>query len=313
MAKTVTHTVNFGSAKGGLSTVGYTIYNTDGTVKQTRSTAGVAEIGTSTGIYAALISFSEGDNVIVLWDTGEATPRYAAEEYRTQLNTIQEETDHIRLIWNSMRNQGDFYSKVADKMDKLKAIIDTIGEIVTGISKKENITASDIKKILTITVLPPVVNLPAPVVNIPETKIPDYTVDISKINEEIMKIKEEVKQIPKKQKEYDVNFNNLIGLLSEVQKKIADDNASNYGRLSSNIDNLKNIFSQLNVVISKMNDLHRKLMSLDENDKGILKSKQGIMDEIKRLNMFIYNITSSVAFREAQDINKALMAFGHKR
>ncbi|MBI4708234.1 MAG: hypothetical protein HY761_09990 [Candidatus Omnitrophica bacterium] len=74
-------TVNFGLSKAGLSTVGYTLKNYDGTTKQNRSTSGVTEIVASTGIYSASISFDDDWTGIVVWDTGEASPRYATETY----------------------------------------------------------------------------------------------------------------------------------------------------------------------------------------------------------------------------------------
>lgn len=292
MAKQQLYIVNFGTSKGGLSTVGYTVYNTDGTVKSARSTSGVVEIGTSTGIYAANISIDAGSDYIVLWDTGDANVRYSTEEYRTQLNSIQEETDLIRLIWNTLRNQADFYTRLIDKVDKLKAMVEALGATVADISKKE-----------------------FPKKDIPKDKlsIPDYKDDLAEIKRLSVMLNNELNRVPKKQKEYDVNFSNLISILNTIQKKIADDNSANIDNLNSQINSVKEAFSQIGIVLSQMNDLHRKLLSLDENDKGILKTKEKIFEEIKRLNMFIYNLSNSVAFKEAKDMQTVLMAFGHHR
>lgn len=74
-------TVNFGSARSGLSTVGYALISSDGSTKQARTTSGVTELHTSTGIYGATINFDDGWNGMILWDTGEATPKYGSEDF----------------------------------------------------------------------------------------------------------------------------------------------------------------------------------------------------------------------------------------
>lgn len=80
MAYTRFKTVNFGAGKGGLSTVGYQLFNADGSPNGSRITAGVAERGTNTGIYAATVSFPDGFQGELRWDTGEANPGTATEE-----------------------------------------------------------------------------------------------------------------------------------------------------------------------------------------------------------------------------------------
>jgi hypothetical protein len=80
--------VSFGSAFGGLGTVGYNLYNADGTPAAARSTAGV--VGFGGGDYGAVITFPGGFTGIVLWDTGDATPpsRTASEA----INPLDDET-----------------------------------------------------------------------------------------------------------------------------------------------------------------------------------------------------------------------------
>jgi hypothetical protein len=58
-------TAEFGSSRGGLTTVGYTLSG------GSRITAGVAEVGTNTGIYGALVEVPDGFQGSILWDTGE--------------------------------------------------------------------------------------------------------------------------------------------------------------------------------------------------------------------------------------------------
>ena len=96
MAKDVLHIANFGTSKAGLLTVGFTVYNDDGSEHSARSTTGVSELGTNTGIYSAKVVLPNDGEFAVVWDTGEATPRYAVETYKSQLNSIQDSTDIIR-------------------------------------------------------------------------------------------------------------------------------------------------------------------------------------------------------------------------
>lgn len=72
-------TVSYGTANSGLATVGYKLLSTTGAVILARTTSGVAEIGTGTGIYAVAISFPAGFTGAVVWDTGGGTPLFAAE------------------------------------------------------------------------------------------------------------------------------------------------------------------------------------------------------------------------------------------
>ena len=119
--------VNFGGSNGGLTTVGFTLYDYDGTEKAARSTTGVVEIGTDTGCYATSFGVDEGWDGYVLWDTGSADPTYAQDEKFSQLNSIQEATDSIRIIRNTMKNHIDFESEVLLRMAGMeKNITETV-------------------------------------------------------------------------------------------------------------------------------------------------------------------------------------------
>lgn len=74
MSYTLFKAANFGVGKAGLATVGYKL--TGGT----RITAGVAEIGTSTGCYGATVTFADGFDGSILWDTGDSPIAYAVED-----------------------------------------------------------------------------------------------------------------------------------------------------------------------------------------------------------------------------------------
>ena len=100
--------VNFGGSAGGLSTVGFVLYNQDRTVKASRTTSGVGEVGTSTGIYSASINVPEDWDGFVLWDTGEATPGYALDERFGYVSKIQENEKWLRMLVNTFTNQSGF-------------------------------------------------------------------------------------------------------------------------------------------------------------------------------------------------------------
>jgi hypothetical protein len=131
--RTLATTANFGAAKAGLSTVGYTVYDSVGAVSQARSTSGVAQIAASTGIYRALISVAEDFKGFVLWDTGDASIRYAAESINPDVgNTVGQTTDEIRTLLRGLNASIINHIDVA-----LKRKTPKIKEIDTDALKRE--------------------------------------------------------------------------------------------------------------------------------------------------------------------------------
>lgn len=101
--------VNFGVTKAnltGTTGVGYTLYNTDGTVSQARTTTGVYQITSGSGIYAAYIPFSDNFHGQVFWDTGEASPSYATEQYNVEENDpkVSLTYDLVQLVTGSVNS-----------------------------------------------------------------------------------------------------------------------------------------------------------------------------------------------------------------
>jgi hypothetical protein len=81
MSYTAYKRVQFGAGKAALATVGYQLFNADGTANGSRITAGVAERPAGTGSYAATVTFPDAFTGEIRWDTGETpTPAYASEE-----------------------------------------------------------------------------------------------------------------------------------------------------------------------------------------------------------------------------------------
>ena len=66
----IIRSVNFGSRKAGLSTIGLTIYDSSGNIVAARTTTGIVEIGL-TGIYQSPLSIGDTFIGLILWDTGD--------------------------------------------------------------------------------------------------------------------------------------------------------------------------------------------------------------------------------------------------
>lgn len=70
----------FGSTKTGLGTVGYRQVNITGGDAVARTTIGVFEIGG--GAYGVNLAALNSATVLIEWDTGEGTPKYAHEDIK---------------------------------------------------------------------------------------------------------------------------------------------------------------------------------------------------------------------------------------
>jgi len=91
MAINQLRTANFGKSKANLTGstgVGYTLFDNDGSEAQARTTSGVYQITSGSGIYSAYISFPDTFNGTILWDTAESgnALAYAVEQYNTEEN-----------------------------------------------------------------------------------------------------------------------------------------------------------------------------------------------------------------------------------
>lgn len=80
--------VDFGKNKSGLLSVGYTIFNSDGSVNTNRVNSGIYEVSPGSGIYAAIVTFPDDHRGSILWDTGEADllKAFAIEQYNVEEN-----------------------------------------------------------------------------------------------------------------------------------------------------------------------------------------------------------------------------------
>jgi hypothetical protein len=105
-------TALFGKAKTGLTgDVGYTVYDSEGTISQVRTTTGIFELIPGTGTYASEITFTDGFNGIIVWDVtmpGSGLKVYASEEYNgvtsatVALESVAEDISFIKDIEGGM-------------------------------------------------------------------------------------------------------------------------------------------------------------------------------------------------------------------
>ena len=104
--------VNFGKSKGGLSTVGVSLYDAEGTISGSRRTTGVHEVGSSTGIYACQLEFAGNFSGSILWDTGESSAAYASEQYNPTAEQVKFNMDIAGGKWtmDGDNNQMIFYA-----------------------------------------------------------------------------------------------------------------------------------------------------------------------------------------------------------
>lgn len=272
--------VNFGAANGGLATVGYTIYGVNGVAIGTRVTAGVVEIGTSTGIYAANVTMP-GYDAIVLWDTGAASPKYSTEDYQHQIDAIAEGVELIQKIYNSIKNQGEFFALYMDKLGLIEKNTDfkQIHDKIDKLVKRDNIPLTNMEeafkkaaKEITLTAIAPGGR--------------DNSKQLSEIFSVISGLRGEVSAINAR-------------LLKDPQKDINKYLGDNMGNLAQEIRVLKNISSKFDDVVVKVNAI--------KDGAAKIEGKQEILNAVNNLNVLIRRLAMT------QEDMGILQAFGHKR
>lgn len=138
-------TANFSAANAGLATVGYKIFNLDGSQYAARTTSGVVELGTSTGIYRTIVTYPPFFQGFVLWDTGGATPVYASESINPQ--DADPVLDGVRTQLRSLNTSLSAYlqkqfgkddaSKLFKKLESLNPEKLDLSSITDGLAKLE--------------------------------------------------------------------------------------------------------------------------------------------------------------------------------
>jgi len=93
---------------GLTGTVGYQLYNADGTASGSRVTAGISEQGSGTGFYHVLLSLADGWVGSIQWDTGGASPIYGIEDIRAVMtDAASREANGLLFESTVVSYQGD--------------------------------------------------------------------------------------------------------------------------------------------------------------------------------------------------------------
>jgi hypothetical protein len=122
--------VDFGLAKAGLLTVGYQLFDSDGTPDGPRVTSGIVEI--NPGLYCTYVTFPDDFHGVILWDTGGSPIQYASEDVdapidiSTDLSAIEADIAAIRA-----------------KTDGFGAITVTLASVVSETGDLPNIIQGD--------------------------------------------------------------------------------------------------------------------------------------------------------------------------
>ncbi len=93
-------TANFGASRANLTGsggVGYTVFDITGSVTTARTTTGVYQITSGSGMYAAFASFPDSFNGSILWDTGGSSPLYAVEQFNYEANNPNVDVNNTLL------------------------------------------------------------------------------------------------------------------------------------------------------------------------------------------------------------------------
>ena len=105
--------VNFGRTKSnatGSTGVGYTLMDISGSIVSARAVAGVYQLTSGSGLYAAYISFPNNFRGQLMWDTGTAfvTASYATEQFNVEENNPKVD-DTLRMVTQISGTVGQLY------------------------------------------------------------------------------------------------------------------------------------------------------------------------------------------------------------
>jgi hypothetical protein len=145
--------VNFGSTKTGLATIGYALINSDGTEKQARTTIGIIEVS-STGIYIADLAFDDTWSGLILWDTGEGTPKYASEnfDYRSYAPVSSGGGGSYATVSSTVREvDNKSFKKILKQLLEIKEILigireEKLGATLESIRNKYDLFSREVKR-----------------------------------------------------------------------------------------------------------------------------------------------------------------------
>ena len=119
----------------GLATVGYTLYDIDGSVFKARTETSVIELG-STGVYFVKLEIQDEFNGVLVWDDGTADPIYSSEDLAGHQNTkLGQITDGLDIMLQSIAMHRAAVEPIIDKLD-LKSVEKVIKSDVATMRKE---------------------------------------------------------------------------------------------------------------------------------------------------------------------------------
>lgn len=201
MATKKVFTVNFGSASGGLATVGYQLKDSSGASVGSRITSGVYELGTSTGIYGANVSVPDGFSGSIQWDTGGGSPKYANEDIN--FKDTADISGEVRTLLRAHLNQlVDFFdSRMRFNVD-FKPVLDEFVKLKEEMKKTEATEEDDDE----------------------DEKFQEILKSIERVNQELRQKESNIIRAIKenRSKDYDEKFKLHSAHAQEISKKVAE-------------------------------------------------------------------------------------------
>lgn len=130
--------VSFGKFKAnatGSSGVGYTVLDQAGTIVTSRTTTGVYQLTSGSGLYAAYVTFPDNFRGQILWDTGTAFAEtyYATEQYNVEENNPLVSEIHVDTQF------------ITGAISDVAVVLDAVYSDVGMITGTLNIVASDVE------------------------------------------------------------------------------------------------------------------------------------------------------------------------
>jgi archaellum component FlaC len=241
------HVANFGTAYTGSSTVGYTIYDKDRNVLQARTTTGVGEIVAGSGIYTC--KFVTPAEAFIIWDNGVTPKKYAADELWGTDNNIYSMEANIRMILNSMRNQGEAFNAVLDKLGLIEkngrdeTMMQKLGELDISLNGRIASLASTSSDQL---------------IKIRDMVINKSLKDAGKVTESIDTAVVKVEDVAKE-------YQSAIEVLRRDSKYVMDTLASVEAQIKDDVGTVKGDVGQAKVDIGKSREQIDRLAAIVEN------------------------------------------------
>ena len=179
MSIIITKSVNFGVIKSGLGNVGFRLLNSDGSVLQARLHTGITELVSGTGIYGGNLTLPVGISCVILWDSGDASPYYASENYDSR--QYQGSGGGVAFM-SAPKPQDPVFNAASKKklFSNLRGLMEKVNQI--------DLKAEDIKE-----------NLSMEFLRLREGQLRmllEKKVDLSALEQNIQSLKEDISNIP---------------------------------------------------------------------------------------------------------------------